>query len=150
MDFNRRFDYIIPPNLAGRIKTGSIVAIPLKNRIETGYVCRIKKYSYVKDASLKFIAYIFGDIEVFDISRLKLIHWMCANYIQPFGKIAELFLPPVEKTKLMNILKNPEKYLAYCSILSIDKLLLEDFEKKSVSKKFFKQKLIIDFIKSCG
>jgi len=97
LEFDRRFDYKIPQNLQGILKIGNIARIPLRNRIETGYVARIKNSSSIGEKNIKFIEDAATGISLFDFSRLKLIYWMCAYYIQPFGKIARLFAPPADE-----------------------------------------------------
>jgi len=150
LEFDRHFDYKIPAGLQGFIKTGNLARIPLKNRIETGYVSRIKNYSNVSEINLKYIDDAATGISLFNPARLKLIYWMCSYYIQPFGKIAGLFAPPADKDKTFEVLKNPEKFLKYCTYLSINRELLPVFDKIPASVKYLNQKKIVEYILRCG
>ena len=69
------FDYIIPESLSGKITTGSVVIVPVLNRIEVGYVVAVKDDTKV-DNPLKEIKDLVDIPPVFDEKRLKLISWM--------------------------------------------------------------------------
>jgi len=100
IEINHAFDYRIPDELIDKTGIGTIVIVPLGKRKEIGYVSRLKEKSDFPEKNLKKIEKIIVDITLFDIKKLGLIYWMSFYYIAAIGKIIELFLPPVKKSKL--------------------------------------------------
>src|SRR4030042_604315 len=107
IEINHAFDYKIPDELIDSIGIGIMVIVPFGSRKEIGYVSRIKDKSNLPDKNLKKIDRIIGNITLFDIKKLGLIYWMSFYYIAAIGKIIELFLPPVTKSKLERFCSNP-------------------------------------------
>ena len=105
MEINRAFDYKIPDELIESIGIGIMVVVPFGSRKEIGYVARLKGKSNLPDKNLKKIDRVIGNITLFDIKKLGLIYWMSFYYIAAIGKIIELFLPPVSKSKLERFCK---------------------------------------------
>ena len=105
MEINRAFDYKIPDELIESIGIGVMVVVPFGSRKEIGYVSRLKGKSSLPDKNLKKIDRVIGNIALFDIKKLGLIYWMSFYYIAAIGKIIELFLPPVSKSKLERFCK---------------------------------------------
>ncbi|MBM3706388.1 MAG: hypothetical protein FJW66_07685, partial [Actinobacteria bacterium] len=120
-EVSQSFDYIIPHNLSSSIKPGSVVSVTFGNRKETGYVTRIKSSSSVDPGNLKYINDVAGDLSIFETTRLKLIFWMSAYFIQSVSKIISFFLPPVHEKKLTLFLKNPDKFIKQVSALPTGK-----------------------------
>ncbi|MCL5069726.1 MAG: hypothetical protein M1308_02340, partial [Actinobacteria bacterium] len=105
IEINHAFDYKIPEELTDNIEIGTMVFVPFGNRKEIGYVSRLKDKSDLPDKNLKKIDKIIGNITLFDIKKLTLIYWMSFYYIAAIGKIIELFLPHVKKSKLEKFCK---------------------------------------------
>src|SRR4030042_456491 len=105
MEINRAFDYKIPDELIESIGIGVMVVVPFGSRKEIGYVSRLKNKSNLPDKNLKKIDRVIGNIALFDIKKLDLIYWMSFYYIAAIGKIIELFLPPVKKSRLERFCK---------------------------------------------
>ncbi|MBN2073007.1 MAG: primosomal protein N' [Actinobacteria bacterium] len=99
LDLDHGFDYLIPEKLAGKIKTGSVVLVPVKGRIELGYVVGLMDYPGIPPEEVKPIEDLVSPQPVFDKKRLELIRWMSSYYIQPLGSVIRLFLPPGRKTR---------------------------------------------------
>src|SRR4030042_2601583 len=98
-DIDHAFDYRIPPNLSSDINTGRIVEVPFKNRIEIGYIVKIKDKSGLEDNEIKDIVRVIDAKPVFDPRKLELINWISQYYIQPPGSVIKFFLPPGGKYK---------------------------------------------------
>ncbi len=107
IEINHAFDYKIPDELIDSIGIGIMVVVPFGSRKEIGYVSRLKDKSNLPDKNLKKIDRVIGNITLFDIKKLGLIYWMSFYYIAAIGKIIELFLPPVTKSKLERFCSNP-------------------------------------------
>lgn len=107
------FDYIVPDKFAGDIKLGSIVAVSFNNRKEVGFISRIKNYTKISNLQLKEIEDVLKEFQFIDFQRLKLIYWMSVYYSQPFSKIVQFFIPPVDNKDFHKILNNPGKYMKY-------------------------------------
>lgn len=107
IEINHAFDYKIPEEMSDGISVGIMVIVPFGSRKEIGYVSRLKIKSKLPDKNLKKIDKIIGNITLFDIKKLSLIYWMSFYYIAAIGKIIELFLPPVTKSKLEKYCSNP-------------------------------------------
>ena len=93
-DIDHAFDYRIPSHLSSDIDTGRIVQVPFKNRVEVGYIVKIKDKSELKDREIKDILKVVEKRSVFNPERLELIHWISQYYIQPLGSVIKFFLPP--------------------------------------------------------
>ncbi len=106
LDIGHPFDYKIPVELEKNISAGCIVTIPFGKRKETGYVVRIKDSTEVKEKDIKAVESVLVNIPVFDKKRLRLIFWMCAYYVQPFGKIIGYFLPSGKIKKIAKVLND--------------------------------------------
>ena len=65
-DIDHAFDYRIPPDLSSDIDIGRIVQVPFKNRIEVGYIVKIKDESELKDREIKDILKIVEKRPVFN------------------------------------------------------------------------------------
>ncbi len=93
-DVDHAFDYGIPPHLSSDIDTGIIVQVPFKNRVEVGYIVKIKDKSELKDRKIKDILKVVEKRPVFNPQYLELIHWISQYYIQPLVSVIKFFLPP--------------------------------------------------------
>jgi len=107
IEINHAFDYRIPDELIGSVGIGIMVVVPFGSRKEIGYVSKLKNRSSLPKNNLKKIDRVIGNITLFDIKKLSLIYWMSFYYIAAIGKIIELFLPPVAKSKLERFCSNP-------------------------------------------
>lgn len=99
LNIDHPFDYKIPLHLAPDIRTGVIVRIPFRNRIESGYIVKTKNESCLVDKEIKEITEIISRKPVFDSKKLKLIEWISRYYIQPVGSVIRFFIPPGERNK---------------------------------------------------
>ncbi|MBC8390122.1 MAG: primosomal protein N' [Actinobacteria bacterium] len=140
------FEYIIPSKLKNSIKVGSIVSIPLKSRMEIGYVSKIKDRSKLPGKDIKFIDNVISPKPFFSKEKLELINWISSYYIQSAGRIFKLFLPTGGRKKIENILSNPEMELKYRCYFRLNKDRYLELKDKINWKKSFSQKKIIDYL----
>ncbi len=103
LELDHPFDYIIPPELFGDIRVGTVVLVPFQSRLATGYVVRLKRQTAIENALLKEIRQAVISSPVFSKETLKLIYWMSFYYLQPVGRTASLFLPPGGQVKTEKI-----------------------------------------------
>jgi primosomal protein N' (replication factor Y) (superfamily II helicase) len=98
MNVDHPFDYIIPETMAFRITTGSVVMVPVQNRVQAGEVAAVKDSTSVA-GPLKEIKGLVDIPPVFDTDRIELASWISSYYVQPLTTVMSLFLPPGRKNK---------------------------------------------------
>ncbi len=114
-EIDSAFDYLIPENMQGDVKKGSVVVVPFGKKTLKGIVSRIKAYSsFDSDNSdrIKEIIKVFSDYSI-DIKRIKLAHWMSYYYISSLGNALRLFMPPgfnFKEIKKIPSLKQEKSY----------------------------------------
>jgi len=147
-DIDHAFDYRIPPDLSSDIDIGRIVQVPFKNRIEVGYIVKIKDESELKDREIKDILKIVENRPVFDPERLELINWISEYYIQPLGSVIKFFLPPGGKYK--QSITSPRVQLKFKDFITLNRNRYNQLKDKINWKKNSSQKKIIDYLISGG
>ncbi len=121
LEVNHPFDYSIPSALKDSICTGSMVIVPFGQRQEIGFVTKVKDHTKIAAEDLKTVTEIISNIPAFNKETLRLIYWMSAYYLQPFGKIIEFFLPPGNKKKVLEVFKDPESFFRYEKVIYLSK-----------------------------
>ncbi|MFZ3386869.1 MAG: primosomal protein N' [Candidatus Hydromicrobium sp.] len=147
-DIDHAFDYRIPPDLSSDIDIGRIIQVPFKNRIEVGYIVKIKDESKLKDREIKDILKIVENRPVFDPERLKLINWISEYYIQPLGSVIKFFLPPGGKYK--HAITSPRVQLKFKDFITLNRNKYNKLKDKINWKRNSSQKKIIDYLISGG
>ncbi|PIU29385.1 MAG: primosomal protein N' [Candidatus Hydromicrobium americanum] len=147
-DIDHAFDYRIPPDLSSDIDIGRIVQVPFKNRIEVGYIVKIKDESELKDREIKDILKIVEKRPVFDPERLDLINWISEYYIQPPGSVIKFFLPPGGKYK--QAITSPRVQLKFKDFITLNCNRYNQLKDKINWKRNSSQKKIIDYLISGG
>jgi len=147
-DIDHAFDYRIPPDLSSDIDIGRIVQVPFKNRIEVGYIVKIKDESELKDREIKDILKIVEKRPVFDPERLDLINWISEYYIQPPGSVIKFFLPPGGKYK--QAITSPRVQLKFKDFITLNWNRYNQLKDKINWKRNSSQKKIIDYLISGG
>ena len=114
-DINSTFDYIVPENIQGDVKKGSVVIVPFGKKILKGIVSRVKKHSSFDCSHSDKIKEIIRVVPeyVIDTQRIKLSHWMSYYYMGSLGNALRLFMPPgfnFKKIKKMPALKQKKVY----------------------------------------
>ena len=147
-DIDHAFDYRIPPDLSSDIDTGRIVQVPFKNRIEVGYIVKVKDESELKDREIKDILKIVENRPVFDPERLELINWISEYYIQPLGSVIKFFLPPGGKYK--QAITSHRVQLKFKDFITLNRNRYNEIKDKINWKRNSSQKKIIDYLISGG
>ncbi|MFZ3085709.1 MAG: primosomal protein N' [Candidatus Hydromicrobium sp.] len=147
-DIDHAFDYRIPPDLSSDIDIGRIIQVPFKNRIEVGYIVKIKDESELKDREIKDILKVVENRPVFDPERLELINWISEYYIQPLGSVIKFFLPPGGKYK--HAITSPRVQLKFKDFITLNRNKYNKLKDKINWKRNSSQKKIIDYLISGG
>ena len=88
---DREFDYLIPPELVGAVRIGSIVRIPFGHRRARGFVIGLADRSDYPN--LKTIESVTTDLPLFDEQMLRLARWISDYYAAPFESAIAAILP---------------------------------------------------------
>jgi primosomal protein N' len=90
---NKELTYLVPPELAGRIRVGSMVRVPLRSRRVRGWVVGVSEVEETPQG-LVSIAAISGRGRVFDSKLLRMAESLARSYVQPLSSFLALFTPP--------------------------------------------------------
>lgn len=93
LGLDREFDYLVPPDLEGRVRPGVRVVVPFGTSSRTGYVVGLKPSSTFPH--LKAIAALDGDDEQIPPNLLKLADWIAQYYCCPREHAVRAMLPAV-------------------------------------------------------
>ncbi len=88
---DREFDYLIPGELAGRVRIGSVVWVPFGRRRARGFVTGLADRSDFPN--LKSIESVTADLPLFDEQMLRLARWIADYYAAPFESAIAAILP---------------------------------------------------------
>ena len=88
---DREFDYLVPGELAGRVRIGSVVRVPFGHRRARGFVVGLADRSDYPN--LKAIESVAGDLPLFDEQMLRLARWIADYYAAPFESAIAAILP---------------------------------------------------------
>jgi primosomal protein N' (replication factor Y) len=88
---DRPFSYAVPEHLRERIQPGMRAVVPVKNRLETGYVVALHAACAVD--SVKPVADLPDAGPVFDAPMLRLCRWMADYYCCTWGEALHGALP---------------------------------------------------------
>jgi primosomal protein N' (replication factor Y) (superfamily II helicase) len=138
------FDYKIPSYMASDIQTGVVVQVPFKNRVESGYVVKVKDRSELEDKDIKDVIKISSKKPVFDSVRLELIRWISQYYIQPFGSVAKYFTPPGEKSN--KSVQGGGIHLKFRDYVFLNRNIYEKIKDKINWDKNYSKKRIVDYL----
>ncbi len=86
----KKYSYLIPEHLRSKIKRGQLVIVPLKNKLERGFVVEIKETSESLPYKLKEIAYV-PEIKPLKENMIKLGLEISRFFITPPGMALNLF-----------------------------------------------------------
>ncbi|RJQ54151.1 MAG: primosomal protein N' [Actinobacteria bacterium] len=89
---DRPYDYSIPAELKGRVRPGSMVAVPFGPSRRVGYVVELASRSQVERVSA--IDALLEEEPVFDEQLLSLCRWVSDYYLVPQGEALRLAVPP--------------------------------------------------------
>jgi primosomal protein N' (replication factor Y) (superfamily II helicase) len=95
LGLDREFDYLIPPEMEGRVHPGARVVVPFGRAARRGYVVGIQPASEIPVARLKPLAAVEGDGEQIPANLLRLADWMSRYYCCPREHAVRAMLPAV-------------------------------------------------------
>lgn len=90
---NKELTYIVPAELVPRVRVGSIVRVPLRNRRVRGWVVGVDRCDCAPDNTVS-IAAVSGRGPVFDAQLLGMARALARAYVQPLSSFLTLFTPP--------------------------------------------------------
>lgn len=89
---NKELTYSVPPDLAERVRIGSIVRVPLRNRRVRGWVVGVDPDSEPPEGIVPLAA-VSGRGPVFDAELLAMSKVLARRYVQPLSSFLSLFTP---------------------------------------------------------
>lgn len=118
-NYDQILTYQIPAEI--KLREGSLVSVPVKNRISQGLVLAVHNNKPNLN-SLKEIRQVLSSEPVITDSGLKLAYWLADYYVCSLNKVFPLFLPPAVRTK---------KQIVYVlNSSSVEEMLLQEKERK--------------------
>ncbi len=93
-DVDRLFDYLVPPELAGSLAVGSIVAVPFGRTERTGFVVELAASSELDGGKLRPVRRVLRDTPALLPEMVELSRWMADYYVSTFAACLRLALPP--------------------------------------------------------
>lgn len=87
----KTLDYSIPENLIGKVTAGSLVKVPLQNRIKHGAVIEIKDRSDYP--SIKPLLGLLNESSALSDDLLKLSFWISDHYCTPWETVLKTLIP---------------------------------------------------------
>ncbi|MGQ9704867.1 MAG: primosomal protein N' [Actinomycetota bacterium] len=89
---DRPFTYRLPSHLAGRVQMGSLVLVPLQNRMQVGYVLGYRDRPDLP--AIRDVEAVVEEPPVFDETMLELCAWMSERYLCTLSQALRLAIPP--------------------------------------------------------
>lgn len=89
---NKELTYSVPPELAERVRIGSIVRVPLRNRRVRGWVVSVDSRAEPAEGIVP-IAVVSGRGPVFDADLLAMSRVLARRYVSPLSSFLSLFTP---------------------------------------------------------
>ena len=103
----RALDYRVPEALAGKVREGSLVKIPILRRHESGVVMELGVEPEIARAKLRLIAGVEQPFPVLTFDLVKLAKWMSGYYAASMDAVMETMIPSsVRKGMKQRILKH--------------------------------------------
>ena len=89
---NRELTYSVPPELLERVRIGSLVRVPLRNRRVRGWVVSVDP-GLEPQEGISPIAAVSGRGPVFDTALLEMSRILARRYVSPLSSFLSLFTP---------------------------------------------------------
>lgn len=89
---NKQLTYSVPPDLVERVRVGSIVRVPLRNRRIRGWVVSVEPAAEPAEG-ISSIAAVSGRGPVFDEALLQMSRVLARRYVCPLSSFLSLFTP---------------------------------------------------------
>ncbi|MES2310409.1 MAG: primosomal protein N', partial [Verrucomicrobiota bacterium] len=91
LSLDRAFDYSIPASLRSKVKVGSKVKVPFRNRTLVGFVLELRETAEVEKT--KPILEVIGEEPYLPASLLEMAHWMKHYYCASLGSVMMTLMP---------------------------------------------------------
>lgn len=88
-------DYAVPSHLAGRIRPGIRVRVPVRSRMVQGWVVAVREEPPTR--ALREIAAVLEEEPLLGEDELDLARWVARRYLAPLGQVLALFMPPGQR-----------------------------------------------------
>jgi len=117
--FDKLLHYKVPEDLQASIRPGSLVEVPILNRLQPGLVLEVGAVADVPLAKLKNVAAVMQDYPALTPDLLALAKWMHGYYAARMESVFEAMIPGAVRdgTRLKE-----EKYLAAAGTPTADEL----------------------------
>lgn len=89
---DRPFTYRVPPQLSEEVETGSVVLVPLQNRLQVGYVMGFRERPELP--RIRDIEAVVDEPPVFDEEMINLCAWISNRYLSTLSQALRLVIPP--------------------------------------------------------
>ncbi|MBO2519447.1 MULTISPECIES: primosomal protein N' [Limnochorda] len=103
-------DYAIPARLAGRLRPGIRVRVPVRNRAVQGWVVALREGPPARP--LREVAAVLDPEPLIGPDELELARWIARRYLAPLGQVLALFMPPGQRVDPGQSAR-PREVLAY-------------------------------------
>ena len=133
------FNYSVPDSLVDRVKVGSRVRIPLRNRKATGTVLEIEQFAADSRITLKDVDTLIDDTPVLTEKLVELGRWISSYYRAPMETVMRSLLPEAVRSDVTSFKE--------INVVSLPKdITKEDLEK--LEKKAPRQADVIDALRA--
>lgn len=109
---DRIFDYLVPAELTGRARVGSMVLVPFGKSKQVGYVVGFTEKSKVE--RLLPVEAIINEKPAFGESMVELCRWVAKHYLSTISESLKLAIPPGHGVKVIQSVRikgRPEGHL---------------------------------------
>jgi len=117
--FDKLLHYKVPETLTALIQTGSLVRVPIVNRLHLGLVMEINATPDCAPEKLKAVSAIVHDFPALTADLLELARWMQAYYAARMESVLEAMIPGAVRDGAR--LKT-EKYLSLANVIPPEEL----------------------------
>lgn len=94
---DKRLGYLVPEALEAVVQVGSLVRVPLRNRVELGIVRALEAPGDFPRARLKYLQGVVWEFPVLTPDLLALADWMSAYYAVGLDTVFETMIPPAAR-----------------------------------------------------
>lgn len=146
LPLNQNFFYIVPDSLKERVRMGSRVLVPFKDRKLTGIVIRLTRRSVPENLVLKEINTILEETPLISQKFLSFTKRLSACYYSSWGELLHASLPSslVPKTQIkVSITEKGQKALDESSLSGRERDVLSVLHKRPYSGVYLKRRLKI-------
>ncbi len=91
--FDRELDYRAPARMAERLRVGSLVRMPIRNRQAMGVVAAVPGTGGLPPERLKTLGQLVHEEPVLTVELVRLVRWMRDYYAAPVEAILETMIP---------------------------------------------------------